>query len=99
MSAALIGVDCAVDPRKTGIARGRIEEEKVIVTDVIAGLRTTEALDRALLAWLAPGCWLALDAPLGWPAALGDALAGHRAGEALAPAASALFARHTDRYA
>ena len=40
---------------------------------------------------------LALDAPLGWPAPLGDALAGHRAGDPLDASAHALFRRATDR--
>lgn len=40
---------------------------------------------------------LALDAPLGWPSALGNALSQHSAGEPLAASADALFRRETDR--
>ncbi len=39
---------------------------------------------------------LALDAPLGWPAALGVALAGHRAGGPLEHTPNRLFRRRTD---
>lgn len=39
---------------------------------------------------------VALDAPLGWPTALGAALAGHRAGERLEPSVDDLFRRRTD---
>ncbi len=41
---------------------------------------------------------LALDAPLGWPAALGAALASHQAGAGLAGEAHQLFRRETDRF-
>jgi hypothetical protein len=40
---------------------------------------------------------LALDAPLGWPARLGTALRGHRAGDRLRHDADHLFRRETDR--
>ena len=40
---------------------------------------------------------LALDAPLGWPARLGTALSGHRAGHPLTVDADRLFRRETDR--
>lgn len=40
---------------------------------------------------------IALDAPLGWPVALGQALASHRAGEPVHVQANELFRRETDR--
>jgi hypothetical protein len=40
---------------------------------------------------------VAIDAPLGWPAPLGDELADHRAGGRLRASADELFRRHTDR--
>ncbi|MDF1521531.1 MAG: DUF429 domain-containing protein [Trueperaceae bacterium] len=51
-----------------------------------------------LAAWLVddPGALLALDAPLGWPADLGDALVGHRAGDPIDAPSERLFARATD---
>ncbi len=42
-------------------------------------------------------CLLALDAPLGWPAALGPALAAHRAGAVIREPSDRLFRRETDR--
>jgi predicted RNase H-like nuclease len=58
-----------------------------------------EAPTELLAAWLTetPHALIALDAPLGWPAALGAALHTHRAGDPLTPDATALFTRLTDR--
>jgi hypothetical protein len=41
---------------------------------------------------------IAVDAPLGWPRPMGNALARHRAGEPLEVAAHELFRRETDRF-
>ena len=41
---------------------------------------------------------MAIDAPLGWPAALGERLAQHRAGDALGVQAHRLFRRSTDEF-
>ena len=51
-----------------------------------------------LARWLAedPGALLALDAPLGWPADLAEALVGHRAGDPIDAPSERLFARATD---
>lgn len=51
-----------------------------------------------IAAWL-PGSGpvlLAMDAPLGWPLALGAALLPHKAGESIPVGADDLFHRHTD---
>jgi predicted RNase H-like nuclease len=44
-----------------------------------------------------PCTLVAIDAPLGWPAALGQALASHEAGAPLWPEANLLFRRETDK--
>jgi hypothetical protein len=93
----IIGVDCATVASKVGLARARLENGRWRVSDA----RTASPLeppDALLARWLAetPDALLALDAPLGWPLALGEALATHAAGEALKAAPSALFSRATD---
>lgn len=93
----LVGVDCATVPERTGVAIGRLH-------DGALRLETVHPPDRALdvegilVAALAETgrVVLALDAPLGWPSALGDQLAGHRAGAPLRATPAALFSRATD---
>jgi len=92
----LVGLDCAVDPRRRGVARAHLRDDRVVVDLLARGDRCD--LVRLVGEGLASGSvLLALDAPLGWPAALGEALARHRAGAPLPPAADQLFRRHTDR--
>jgi len=93
----LIGIDCAVDPRRRGVARGRIEPDGAVAVDL--AVRGDRADLPALVAEARAGgpVLLALDAPLGWPAALGPTLASHRAGAPLSPSADDLFRRRTDR--
>jgi predicted RNase H-like nuclease len=93
----LLGVDCATLPTKTGLARAVLEDGRWALRDARIGTRSDPPA-AVLAAWLAedPGAVLALDAPLGWPADLGDALAGHRAGDAIDAPSERLFARATD---
>lgn len=93
----IIGIDCAAQPENTGLARARADAHVLIVEEARCASRreTTAAI---VGAWLR-GCeraLLALDAPLGWPATLGDALVSHAAGGALEPTAHRLFRRATD---
>ena len=93
----LIGIDCATQPNKVGLALGELEGDGVR----IKACRTGSPKDRPasiVTSWLQPGepALLALDAPLGWPRAIGPALAGHQAGAAMGASAHALFRRQTD---
>ena len=92
----IIGIDCAAQDRKCGLALGVLQEQGLQVLDVAHGL---DAIMPRLVAWVGAHTpvLLAMDAPLGWPAPLGEALAEHRAGEAIRPSADELFHRHTDR--
>jgi hypothetical protein len=96
---SIIGVDCATTPDRTGLARVRRSASGWQLTELHGGSRD---LDRAgvVTTWLEeePRSLLALDAPLGWPTALGSMLAQHRAGEPAGEASSYLFARTTDRH-
>jgi hypothetical protein len=94
---ALIGIDCATQPNKLGLALGEWVGERVR----IKACRTASPQERPeeiVGAWLkASGrALLALDAPLGWPVELQRALAGHQAGEVMGASAHALFRRQTD---
>ena len=98
MNTTIIGIDCAAQPRDTGLALGFFDGRTAAVSQVIARLKTDEEVVTTVAGWIsAPGqTLLALDAPLGWPAALGSILAGHNAGERLDAEAGTLFRRHTD---
>lgn len=95
----IIGIDCAAQAKHIGLALGRHEGAHTRIIDVAARQGEAALLAR-LEAWIraAPEVLLAIDAPLGWPAALGEQLAGHRAGEALAASAHDLFRRQTDAF-
>ncbi len=94
----LIGVDCATDPARVGLARGTYAAGRAVVTEVRMGTAAVPPAD-VVAGWAAEAngpVLLALDAPLGWPAPLGDTLAAHRAGAPVAAEAHALFRRATD---
>lgn len=102
----IIGIDCATESKKVGLALGHFTRGELKVTEARCG-GTPEALLETICKWLASAerVLLALDAPLGWPDALRQALAVHSAGqeidvdgvEAQAEAAELLFRRKTDR--
>lgn len=94
----IIGIDCATQPEKTGLALALWNGGPVVLRETACGSRNDppaaivarwlEGADRALLA---------LDAPLGWPLALGRELAHHEAGQPVDADPADLFRRHTDR--
>ena len=94
---ALIGIDCATQPNKVGLALGELDGGRVRIK-VCRTASPKERPEEIVAGWLqeSGGALLALDAPLGWPLALQQALAGHQAGEAMAASAHALFRRQTD---
>lgn len=99
-SLLVVGVDVASDPKNTGIAWGRFDHSGMRVTHTEMGVAAVP-----LAAHLAAGIGetrrvlLALDAPLGWPMPLTEALHTHVAGEPLpAVPANHLFRRYTDRF-
>ncbi|CAN5197758.1 DUF429 domain-containing protein [soil metagenome] len=82
----LIGVDCAVRARSVGIAVARVEDGVVTIESLTLGtgkgtLANAMAPTLGAIIDEADPVILALDAPLGWPSTLADALQGHRAGE------------------
>jgi hypothetical protein len=71
---------------------------KPVLRYLASGTAATPTAE-TLASLLTPGrpALVGLDAPLGWPAAMGRVLSGHRAGEAVGLPANDLFRRHTDR--
>ena len=94
---ALIGIDCATQPNKVGLALGEHDGEVVRIRACLTG--SPKHQPAAIVShWLeqADTALLALDAPLGWPLALGKALAAHQAGDGMGAVAHALFRRQSD---
>ena len=95
----VVGIDCATVDAKVGLAVATVVGDRCAVQ--YAGVCSTEQEVAGVVAgWLAgvPRALLAFDAPLGWPEAMGRALAVHRAGDPLSVAANNLFRRDTDRF-
>ena len=96
----IIGVDCATQPNKTGIAWGEMEGGRLTIRNLERGdRRRTPAV--VLREWLGAvserPTLLALDAPLGWPVGMGAALHDHRAGHPIEIQPDDMFKRITDR--
>jgi predicted RNase H-like nuclease len=94
----IIGVDCATQPKRTGLARAERTQDRYTVTELMVcdGDRHPAEI---VVDWLgdAESALLALDAPLGWPVSLGRGLARHAAGEPIPIPGELLFRRSTDR--
>ena len=95
----ILGVDCATQPKKVGLARAHSRDGDWHLTDTQV-CSAAEPPDKVLARWIEedPDCLLALDAPLGWPSAMGTALSSHRAGQPVGGHAKTLFNRATDRH-
>lgn len=93
----ILGVDCATVATKTGLARAVLENGRWHLRDALIGTKDAPPA-QVLAGWIDedPAALLALDAPLGWPIDLGDALVGHRAGDPITAPSERLFARATD---
>lgn len=98
MTLTLIGIDCATDNRKIGLALGSLEGEQVTIRALKAGNRR-EPNAATVVEWIPDKgpTLLALDAPLGWPTQLGNALSNHSAGQHIDVSRNRLFRRATDR--
>jgi len=94
---ALLGIDCSTDPKKTGLALG---EKGGGIIHILRCTIGSKRMPPAMIAfeWLKEyeDVIIALDAPLGWPKALGLNLAKHRAGMPLKVNPDKLFSRQTD---
>jgi len=92
----IIGVDCATNSKKVGLALvEQVERSPCLVTAQCSGGSPAEEI--ALWARRPGRTLVALDAPLGWPAVMGESLATHVAGEVIGHSGNQLFRRATDR--
>lgn len=96
---SIIGVDCATVPSRTGLARAVRTADGWHLLDVQTCSDAVRP-EAVVANWLSdePRSLLAVDAPLGWPAELGETLAPHNAGEALSVPPARMFRRATDRF-
>ncbi|MEJ2601868.1 MAG: DUF429 domain-containing protein [Gammaproteobacteria bacterium] len=95
----IVGIDCATDPRKTGVVALDWDGQLARVTMATLGEAGGSVAAIADAAAGREPALFCLDAPLGWPMALGRSLGPHRAGDALAvPEANRLFRRRTDEF-
>jgi len=94
----IVGVDCASQDAHIGLARGTLSSAGLTLEQVqIGGTRETSVAQR-IASWLqGPRVLLAIDAPLGWPRTLAEALREHHAGLPIAGEATRLMRRETDR--
>lgn len=95
----VIGLDCATDESKIGVALGEYHAGSVRVSCVEICSRDRPVVS-IVAKWLAGAteALLAIDAPLGWPASLARALSGHKSGDALTVTPNDMFRRETDRF-
>jgi predicted RNase H-like nuclease len=95
----IIGIDCATDPKKVGLARAIIDGDDLIV-DRVAKPATGQSVSGIVSEWINKDAQtlLAVDAPLGWPDSLGNQLSQHTAGNLIDVDSNQLFRRETDRF-
>ena len=96
----IVGVDCATDARNVGLAFATWHGGVTTIIDVSQGGADNAALENRIFDWITltnEPVLLALDAPLGWPLGMRDALEEHRAGEEVRILPNTMFRRETDR--
>jgi predicted nuclease with RNAse H fold len=98
----IVGLDAASDLRNFGYALGRYEAGRPVAIEsfgLLAAGTSPDAMQDVLVSAIqceSPAL-LAIDAPLGWPQALGARLVRHSAGAEMPEAKEQLFQRRTDR--
>ncbi len=99
MAICIIGIDCATDPKKVGLARGVLTGDNLII-DQLTKPAADQTVSDVVSGWIDINTptLLAVDAPLGWPASLGEQLIGHSAGGLISEDSNNLFRRHTDKF-
>lgn len=95
----LIGLDAASNRKKFGWALAELHGSTASLEDFGLLADGDARLPERLVAALKDpdGALVAIDAPLGWPALLGETLAHHRAGNVVDGAKDELFRRSTDK--
>jgi predicted RNase H-like nuclease len=95
----IVGVDCATQEERMGLARGQLDEEGGLRIERVTLGTAGESAAASVCQWIDGQAQfvLALAAPLGWPRELGAALTEHTAGAQLRGHADSLFRRETDK--
>jgi predicted nuclease with RNAse H fold len=95
----ILGLDAAADLKRCGYVLAWFRDGVVDLTDA-GTLDSSQNIEKQLAVPLqaADRALIAIDAPLGWPLSLGQALIEHRAGQEIIQPPNELFRRETDRY-
>jgi hypothetical protein len=94
----IIGIDCATQPKKVGLALCKLVNNRIIIDEVRTGA-DSRPLHQVINDWIPDeGALLAMDAPLGWPQELATTLVQHNAGQALSVTPDKMFRRMTDDF-
>lgn len=95
----VIGIDCATDAKKVGLAMGVYNNCDISVLETKFG-SDGNSIAQIIANWINKDdkVILAIDAPLGWPEDLGNSLYYHFAGQSLSVESNLLFRRETDRF-
>ena len=99
MGIILIGVDCATEAGRTGLALAEFDGKSCRLLDVKVGSKSCDPASQ-LCEWISDDSptLIALDAPLGWPDGFGSKLSRHKAGRPIKRTCrKAFFDRETDR--
>lgn len=95
----IVGLDVATDPKKRFISLAKYNGNSLSLVWVSDGNDQPKLTDDVIHALRSGDKVLfALDAPLGWPASLGQELASHSAGSRLKYTPDEMFRRSTDRF-
>lgn len=100
MDQIIVGIDCATDDAKIGLAFAGRRNGRTTIREATICARERSAAG-TVAAWIrdsAVPVLLAIDAPLGWPVDLGRQPTSHRAGQAIEIDPNLLFRRATDRF-
>jgi predicted RNase H-like nuclease len=100
VSWTIVGIDCATQEERTGLARAVLDDRGHIRVERVTLGTAGESAAALVGSWIreAPAFVVAMDAPLGWPTALGPVLTRHQAGKPIRDPADALFRRATDSF-
>ena len=94
----VIGLDASTDPKKVGLVAAVAGDNDVRIENFVKPNSWGEIQNFVARYVEAGPTLVAIDAPLGWPRALGPLLAKHVAGAPLAGEPNEIFKRATDRY-
>lgn len=95
----VIGIDCATNAKKVGLAMGVYGDGNTTLLETKLG-SDGNSIAEIIMNWIQEDdkVILAIDAPLGWPVDLGNSLYRHCAGEVLPVEPDLMFRRETDRF-